>query len=167
VALNWGRSLHNNANFLVGQAQLGGLPNGVGYRRVRFSWGFVGHTSTIVNLPAIEGYPLVMGLVTTIGNGTETAPNAIGAPNDAAPPTQRWIWWEARAAVCTAVDENAGIMTWSDSGAQDPVDSKVAVLAVGVPGGQTLNLWASWAAPIAWDPSGTVNIWISASVLYG
>lgn len=109
---------------------------------------------------------MIMGLVTTIGNGGEHVPNAFSESGDAAPPTQRWIWWETRAAVPTAIDQAAGLITWRDSGPQEPPDSKVNVLATGVPGGDTLNLWASWTAVTDWDDSGDVEVWIGASILF-
>jgi hypothetical protein len=108
-----------------------------------------------------------MGLVTTYGNGTETPPDPVAAPADAAPPTLRWIWWEVRAPVVTAVDAAAGVVTWTDSGPQERVDAQAQVKAVGVPAGDTLNLWASWRGYGSWDASGAVAIWVGASVLYG
>lgn len=108
----------------------------------------------------------VFGLVTTIGNGTETVPNAIRDAGDAAPPTQRWVHWEVRQPVVTAVDEAAGVITWRDSGPQQAPDVKVNVLATGIPAGQTLNLWASWDVVNGWDASGDASFWLYTSVLY-
>lgn len=117
-------------------------------------------------MSALEGLPFAMGLVTTIGNGTETPPSPVISSGDAAPPTQRWIWWENRAPVVSAIDAGAGVMAWKDSGPDSPVDVKVNVLATGIPGGDTLNLWASWAGFGGWDPAGYVGIWVATSVLY-
>jgi hypothetical protein len=109
---------------------------------------------------------LTFGLVTTIGNGTEAVPNALSASGDAAPPTQRWLWWETRQPVAVAIDQAAGVMSWRDSGPQEAVDAKAQVLATGIPGGDTLNLWASWAGQYAWESSGHVVIWVSTAVLF-
>lgn len=111
------------------------------------------------------GNVMIMGLVTTIGNGTEAVPDAFSQSGDVAPPTQRWIWWETRAAVPIAIDNASNVITWTDSGAQEPVDVKVNVLATGIPGGDTLNLWARWSAG-TWDTSGNATVWLSTSVLY-
>jgi hypothetical protein len=143
------------------------IPSGSTYRRVRWSWGFGGDTSDMVDMAGVRGNFLVMGLVTTIGNGSEAVPFPISDASDADPPTQRWLWWEQRQAVTTAVDHAAGVATWRDSGAQEVPDVKSQVLATGIPGGDTLNLWSSWQSALgAWDPSGAVNIWIYTSVLY-
>jgi hypothetical protein len=58
------------------------------------------------------------------------------------------------------------VITWHDSGSTEPTDTKGQVLATGVPGGQKLDLWASWHSAFAWDTSGSAQVWLSASVLY-
>lgn len=143
------------------------IPSGSTYRRVRWSWGFSGDTADTVDMSLIRSNFLVMGLVTTIGNGGEAVPTPVSTPNDVAPPTQRWLWWEPRQPVATAVDHAAGVITWRDSGVQEIPDVKVNVLATGIPAGDTLNLWASWQAETSsWDPSGAADVWVGTSVLY-
>lgn len=161
----WVRNISSGQGWHTGVALLCSIPNGDTYRRVRFSWGFVGHTSSIVAMQPMCGNMIIMGLVTTIGNGGEHVPNAFSESGDAAPPTERWIWWETRAAVPTAIDQAAGLITWRDTGPQEPPDAKVNVLATGIPGGDTLNLWASWTAS-NWDDSGDVEVWLGASILF-
>lgn len=107
-----------------------------------------------------------MSLCTTIGNGSETPPNPITTSADVLPPTQRFIWWESRTAVVTAIDKGSNIISWRDSGNQEIVDSKVNVLATGIPAGDTLNLWASWGTGGGWDASGNVAFWLGTAVLY-
>lgn len=134
--------------------------------RVRFSWGFQGITASLTNAYTTMTNAQVLGLVTVIGNGTETPPNPRTAPGDANPPTQRWLWWEARVPVVTAWDDAAGVVTWRDSPPQEPIDAKGQVAATGIPAGDHLDLWASWAPGFAWDSSGQAEIWISASILW-
>lgn len=144
------------------------IPAGDTYRRIRFSWGFAGVTADVVDVASIMAQTLVAGICTTIGNGSETPPNPAVSSGDAAPPTQRWLWWEIRQPIPTAVDHAAGMITWRDSGAQEVPDIKTQVLATGVPSGDTLNLWFRWqSTPFTpWDPSGSAKVWIGSSVLY-
>lgn len=167
MALTWRRTLNGGSGFHYNYGWLAAVPAGSTIRRTHFAWGFVGHTSAIIDMSLMENTGIVLGLVTTIGNGTETPPDPITDSGDVDPPTQRWIWWEFRVPVVTAIDEAANIISWRDSAPQEPTDTRAQVLATGIPAGDTLNLWASWDATSSWDASGDVNIWVSASVLYG
>lgn len=133
--------------------------------RTRMRWGFYADTAITTDLAFVSQNLLTMAFVTTVGNGTETPPNPRTAPNNAAPPTQRYIYWETRAPVVTSMDSAAGIVTWRDSGATEETDTHSQVLATGLPPGDTLNLWANSAAPFNWDPSGTASIWLGWEVL--
>lgn len=168
MATHWFRTGIASPNWDAGWVWLCAIPSGATYRRIRWSWGFAGVTSDIVDVNATMANTLVAGLVTTIGNGSETPPNPATASGDAAPPTQRWLWWEIRQPVVTAVDHAAGVTTWRDSGPQEIPDVKTQVLATGIPAGDTLNLWFRWQSTpfIAWDPSGSATVWVGSSVLY-
>lgn len=166
MALSWVRTTSVVANYQVGQALLGRLSNGQTYVRTHFRWGFYGDTAATADMGAIASNLQVFGIVTTFGNGAETAPNARSASGDAAPPTQRWLYWEARAPVPRAIDSGAGVVMWTDSGSTEPTDIKAQVLATGVPGGDELDLWATWAAAAPWDSTGSAQVWVQASVLY-
>jgi hypothetical protein len=117
-------------------------------------------------MDAIASNLQVFGIVTVFGDGTETAPNPRTSPGDAAPPTQRWLYYEARAPVPRAIDSGADVVMWTDNGSTEATDIKAQVLATGVPGGDALDLWATWAAAGTWDPSGSAHVWVQASVLY-
>lgn len=166
MALSWVRNIFLSTSYQGGQFLLGRLSNGQTYVRTHFEWGFYGDTAVTVDMQAIAANLLVMGIVTVFGDGTETAPNPLVSPNDAAPPTERWLWWETRAPVPRAMDNSAGVVMWTDSPPPEPTDIKAQVLATGVPGGDQLDLWASWAARGAWDNTGSAHVWLSASVLY-
>ena len=141
------------------------IPAGLTISRIRFSWGFYIDTPALDDMSNVAFNTMVLGLVTTVGNGSETVPNPRLNPGDAAPPTQRWLWWETRNPVVTAVSEGANVITWRDSGPQEPTDAKGQVLATGIPSGDTLNLWASWAAAYGPDANSTHVVWAGASIL--
>lgn len=166
MTLSWVRNVFINGDYSSGQFLLGRLSNGQTYVRTHFQWGIYGDTADTVDLQSIAGNLIIMGIVTVFGDGTETAPNPASAPDDADPPTQRWLWWETRAPVPRTMDHAAGVVTWTDSPPPRETDIKAQVLATGVPGGDQLDLWASWASHNAWDSSGSANVWLGASVLY-
>jgi hypothetical protein len=141
------------------------IPPGSSYLRAHLSWGFYGDTSAETDLDAVANNLVTMGLVTTVGNGTETPPDPrVGT--DVAPPTQRWIYWETRAPVVSATFPGTpGIVTWRDSGATEPTDTKGQVLATGFSSPDTLNLWVVWNSPFLWDSSGSSTFWFGVSIL--
>lgn len=165
ITFVWRRETFTSFAYSGGAVLL--TPVGAGHTIVRchIRWGFHGDTPVDIDIQGVANSILTMGLVTTIGDGTETPPNPRTASGDAAPPTQRWIYWETRSPVVTAIDSGAGIITWRDSGATEPTDTKGQVLAQGIPSGDTLNLWATWAPSFGWDASGSALVWGSASIL--
>jgi hypothetical protein len=149
-----------------GALLIGRLAAGQTYVRTHFRWGFYADTSLTTDLAAASANIFSMGLVTTIGDTTETVPNARTSTGDAAPPSRRWIYLETRAPVVTAIDSAGGLATWRDSGSSERTDTRGQVLAPAMPGGSTLNLWFSWAAAGNWDATGTASPWLGYSLLY-
>lgn len=166
MTFSWVRSTGLSTSTQQGSTLLGRLNNGQTYVRVRFRWGFYGDTPDVIDYSADAANLLSFGLVTTYGDGTETPPAARTASGDAAPPTLRWIYWETRQVVPVLISKDSGVAIWKDTGSSEPTDTKGQVLAQGVPGGQTLNLWASWQMPFTWEADGTAYVWLGASVLY-
>lgn len=166
MSFSWVRTIGLSTTYEVGQILLGRLTLGQSYVRVHFRWGVYGDTTDRIDLQSIASNLITMGLVTTVGDATETAPNARTASGDASPPTQRWLYWETRQVTPKIISPDAGVITWQDSGATEPTDTKGQVLFTGFAPGPTLNLWATWAAPNAWDGSGEAQVWFAASVLY-
>lgn len=165
MTFNWQRSWGTAFRYQDGNFLLASIPNGQTYVRIHFRWGVYADSPALTNYILLANNIISAGLVTTIGDGSETPPNARSAPNDAAPPTRRWVYWETRQMAPSAVDGASGVVTWRDTGATEPTDTKGQVFATGVPGGQTLNLWFTWAANTDWAPEGSSLIWGGFSVL--
>lgn len=167
MTYHWHRVMQHAPFYDVGWFWQIAIPSGSTLRRVRFSWGFAGFTEVTADLHATAQNILLAGIVTTIGDGSEVPPAPYTTPDDVDPPTLRWLWWEARQPVATSIDAAGGTVAWRDSGPQGAIDIKVPVLATGIPGGDTLNAWFSWQAQGgAWDTSGSVEVWVSTSILY-
>ena len=162
----WVRTVQAGLSWTSGHSLIVSVPRGDTLLRAHFGWGFYGDTSTADDLTAVAQNLQVMGLVTTIGDGTETPPNARTGSSNADPPSERWIFWEGRAPRLATLDATAGLAIWQDSGSQEPVQSKGMVSAKTIPAGNTLQLWASWAAGSAWPADGSVQVWYYASVAY-
>lgn len=161
----WIRTLNSSGDWGPATWHIAAIPAGLTIARIRFSWGFVLDSPAVTDIQAIYNNLMVLGLVTTVGNGTESVPNPRTSPGDAAPPTQRWLWWETRAPIVTAMSNELGVIMWRDSGPQEETDARGQVLATGIPAGDTLNLWASWAGAFGPDSDVNFRIWAAASVL--
>lgn len=166
MAFTWIRSVNASLAWAAGHALIGSVPIGSTLKVVHFGWGFYGDTSTVANLQQVSANLQVMGICTTVGNGTESPPNARTAAGNQSPPAERWVYWEGRAPRIAAYDSAGSLVLWADSGGQEPVESHGQVSAAAVPAGDTLNIWASWAPGSAWDASGTATLWYYASIGY-
>jgi hypothetical protein len=162
----WVRTVLGDLAWQSGHVQLAAVPRAYTLLRVHFQWGFEGYASALSEFGNSTMNVQVMGICTTVGTGTEAVPNARTQSGNQAPPTQRWIYWEARAPVVKTYSEAAELVTYSSSLAGEPTDTKAMVSAKTIPAGQTLNVWASWAAATAWDQTGSVHMWCYASLAY-
>jgi hypothetical protein len=162
---SWHRNVGVSFDWGFGSNLLVSIGPGNTFLRCHLRWGFVGDTSNLIDLTGLSSNPLTFGLVTTVGDGSETPPNARTQAADQHPPTQRWIYWETRAPRPIAIDAASGVVLWGDAGSSEPTETKGQVLAQGLSAGQSLNLWATWAAPFAWDPTGSVQVWLGCSTL--
>lgn len=165
MATQWVRALNAADSWTGGTWLLAAVPAGDTITRLRFSWGFYFDTPSLTDMQNIAFNVLSFGWVTTVGNGSEPVPPAKTSPGDAAPPLQRWLWWEVRQPVPSAIDDSAGIITWRDSGPQDRLDARGQVHASPIPAGQSLNLWASWEGNYGLETDANVCIWMAASCL--
>lgn len=141
------------------------ISGGNSYLRVHIRWGFHMDSPATTDIESVCQNLVTFGLATTIGNGAEARPNARTQSANQAPPTQRWIYWETRAPVVTAVDNAAGVITYKDSGTGELSQTEGEVLATGLPGGDSLNLSSIWASVSAFDASVNTSIWVSLSIL--
>ena len=135
------------------------------YLRCHIRWGFHLDCPLDSDIASIASNIVTYGLCTTVGNGSETRPNPRTQSADQAPPTQRWIYWETRAPVVSAIDRAAGIITFRDSGSTEETSTKGQVLATGLPSGDSLNLSSTWATPNAFPSNANGLLWITISIL--
>lgn len=165
MATSWRRVYTSSTVWTGGSFWMHAIPAGETLLRIRFSYGFYLDTPVVLDMQNIAFNLFNWGIATTVGNGTETPPDANTSTGDAAPPTQRWLWWETRQPVVTAIDEAAGVIAWRDSGPQDRQDARGQVLAAGIPAGDTLNVWASWSGQYGLPSEANLCIWMFASML--
>lgn len=135
--------------------------------RTRFAWTFAGQTSASIVIPTTMSYAMVWGLVTVIGTGVSSeVPDPISAPGDAGPPSQRWLWWEARCPQVAVYDPRASVVIWESPLPQEESDARGQVRAPTMGAGQSLDVWVTFKAQQNWDPSGQgfVSGWVSALV---
>lgn len=165
MATSWRRVYSSSAVWTGGAFWMHAIPAGQTLLRIRFSWGFYLDTPSVTDMQNVAFNVVNWGLVTTVGNGSETPPNPNTASGDAAPPTQRWLWWETRQPVPIAIDEAADVISWRDSGNQSPNDARGQVLAASIPAGDTLNVWASWSGQYGLPDDTNVVVWMGASML--
>lgn len=166
MAFNWVRTVEGQLTFESGTSLIANIPRGDTLRALRFGWGFYGYSSQTANIESVLATIQVLGLVTTVGNGSESVPNPRTSPGNADPPTQRWLWWEARSPMIETYSDSADAVWYRDTPRTEATLVESMVSAKTIPSGDTLNLWASWAAASAWDGSGSAQLWYWASVGY-
>jgi hypothetical protein len=165
MAYVWNRGTNTSDLWFANVNPIAAMSAGQTLVRCRFRWGFYADTSTMVDLTAVSTNIMSWGIVTTIGNGTETVPNARTAAGDASPPAQRWLYWETRAPIIASFDQAGGVVTWRDSGATEETSTRGMVKAPAMAPGDQLNIWFSYAAAFSWDPSGSTNVWTGFETL--
>jgi hypothetical protein len=165
MTFTWTRAVNTSNNWSTNTVIISSMSAGQTLVRVRFRWGFYGDTSTMTDLARVSQSVMAFGIVTTIGNGTEHVPNALSESGDASPPAQRWLYWESRAPVVSSFDQAGNVVTWRDSGSTEDTQSRGMVKAPAMGAGDTLNIWASSAAVLAWDASGTPTLWMGIETL--
>lgn len=165
MTYTWIRPFVSAFAYNSGAILLASIPAGQTYVRQRFRWGVYADSRPDVAMVLLAQNTISAGLVTTVGDGTETVPNARSGSGDAAPPLKRWIYWETRGMIPTAVDAAAGVVTWRDTGSTEMTQSEGQVAANFVPGGLFLNLWFSYAADRDWFPDGNSLVWGGFSIL--
>lgn len=161
----WVRGTNASSLWFADTQAIGAMSAGETLVRARFRWGFYGDTAFMTDLNAVSNNIRSWGIVTTIGNGTETVPNARTAANNASPPAQRWVYWETRAPTISAVDVAGNYVAWRDSGSSEMTESRGQVKAPNMSPGDQMNIWVSQAAAFSWDPSGSTTTWFGWEIL--
>lgn len=162
----WNRSLGASTLVNGNSLLLARLNPGDTFLRTHINWGFSFSSPVAADFSLLSQAIVAFGIVTTVGDGTEVPPSPVFAPQDADPPTQRWIYWEARAPVPVAMSQDAGVIFWRDSGPNQEGSTKGQVAAQGLPGGDTLNLWASFDSGFDYAGLDVIPvIWLATSSL--
>lgn len=162
--LVWTSVLANDLLWEKNHKKLVAIDAGGTLIRVIFSWGFNGYTDQNASLEDTWAASMAFALVTTVGDGTEIPPSAQPPATNVASPTQRFLWWEARTPRLVNAGDTADRFVFTDSVTSHPTDAQGMVLAVNIPAGQFLNVWATWWPTNAWDPNGQAFLWFGARV---
>lgn len=148
------------------QTRVAHLTSGQTILRSHLAWGFNGYTWARLIPTALMGNVMALGMVTTIGNGTEIPPDPLNSPFNVADPSQRWLWWQVRAPRCQSWDGVGNTAIWENTPAEEDSQTKGQVLAPsGMGTGNFLNLWITWRPLAAWDSSGQAILWWKTSTL--
>jgi hypothetical protein len=166
VPYSWVRTVQGELTFESGTSLIASIPRGDTLRALRFGWGFYGVAQQTADIGGVLATIQVFGLVTTVGNGSESVPNPRTDPGNADPPTERWLWWEARSPQIMSYSDAADAVWFRDTPRGEPTLVQSMVSAKTIAEGDTLNLWASWAAASGWDATGFADMWYWASVGY-
>jgi hypothetical protein len=142
------------------------VPDGKTLVRVHFQWGFWGTTLSDDPTASAATDVAAFGIVSqTVAHGT-TPPSPILDPGDAAAPTERWLYWEARFPIVMGGRQGSpGLTQWRDSGQGGPLSTKGQVTASGG-SGLGLNIWGSFDTAAIWPASGRSQFWVWWSALY-
>lgn len=166
TAFSWSRVRSTNEPWGPSFQNLAAIPRGGTLRAIRFSWGFYGFTSQTATIIDTLGNGQVMGLCTVVGSGSPTPPNPLTDPTNVDWPTQRWLWWEYRAPQVQTYSDAADAVWYRDTPLGEPTVGQSMVSAAGIPSGDSLFVYASWAPKSDWDSSGQGLVWVAASVGY-
>jgi hypothetical protein len=163
----WRRNFNTQPLTTAGNYWNDAIAEGNTYLRLHIRWGFHIDSPTNVNIAYLASSLVTFGLVTTVGDGTESPVNPQDVSFNPDPPTQRFLYWETLSPVCQGIDDASGVIIWGNSAQSEETSSQGRVAAQGIPGGDTLNLWATWASTIDWAEQFAANaiIWHSVSIL--
>lgn len=150
---------------LSGQQPLATLVEGETVVRIRIDWSATAVVSSYTDWGAALGLHYFGGVVTTIGDGTETAPKPYSDPSDVNPPSERWLWLDGRLWSTDAFSQSAtGDDSLQTREPAQPSDIKAQILAPAMPAGETLNVWFTWEQDPNWPTLVPVETAMWASV---
>lgn len=162
----WRRTWEAQMSWATGNMLITHVPAGKTLLRVHFGFRFGGVSSTLQSQAALAEDFMAIGVVTQLSTHGSTPPNALTAQNDAASPTERWIWWATASMHARTFGAQFSDSTnWSTSEVFENVSTKGQVLANTV-SPNTLDVYLSWAPWVtsAWAARGQVfgSAWASA-----
>lgn len=141
----WVRGTFQGTGLQVASAKMAVVPRGSILRRIHYGWRCSGTMSTRYSAPNLLDTEIAVGIITGYPDTSYVVPNAFTTPNDPAPPTNRYLWWEMRQLVPRTWGSNVDdIVTFTDSGPVEPTDSRGQVTA-STPPGENLGVYMSWA----------------------
>lgn len=124
------------------QFNLGVFSSFQAIRRIHFGWSGNAVGNGYEDLFATVNEQIVAGIVTTIGDGTEVPPDPLFQPSNQNPPTERWLWWEARAMRIDAFPQvDSGAWSCSTVDPAEPSDSRAQLVVPPLPEGQFVRAW--------------------------
>lgn len=166
MATTWYRSAFTLNPVGPTQWLLATLQTGQTLKRIRFTWGSTTVVESYSDLIGLIGAPILLGIVTTIGDGLEPVPDPAFEAGDANPPSERWLWYEGRAMYPTAFSQSAtGTDIATTEPASEPGDVKAMVRAPAMPAGEFLHVWAVGSSDFSWPSAIDWFTWGTASVL--
>jgi hypothetical protein len=134
-------------------------------KRIRFTWSGTTVVDSYSDLVSLIGAPILVGIVTTIGDGLEPVPDPAFEAGDANPPAERWLWYEGRAMYPTAYSQSdTGTNIVTTVPASEPGDVRAMVRAPAMDAGDFLHVWVStsadfsWPSAIRWYVNGTASV---------
>lgn len=127
--------------------------------RVHFGIRFTGVTTNEQNYAALLDDFLAFGVCTVSSATGGTAPDALTAATDHAPPLERWLYWgtlQMRPLVMGT--DHPDVMVWGTEATFNDADSKSMVRA-NVGTGNTLQVFLTWSpwTTTAWHVGGPVQ----------
>lgn len=167
MTATWIRGAFQGTGLQVASEKIAVIPRGSILRRIHYGWRASGVTSTRYSALDIMDTLIAVGIITGYPDTSYVVPNAYSAPNDVAPPLERYLWWEVRQLRAVTWGSNQDdVVTWEDTGPVEPTDTR-GVVNASTPPGDNLGVFMSWA-PTRTDFPGAGYVQTSGwwSVLY-
>lgn len=168
MTTQWVRTWITAKPWAVDQMIICHIPSGSTLERCHFGIRWQGVTSTGQDFTILSEDFMAYGVVTQTSAHGATAPNALTALGNAAPPLERWLYWRTTTMQPSAFGQNHDdLWTWSTGETGLIADTHGEVKA-NVPAGQTLDVYLTWAPWVntGWAVRGIVrgSAWSSALI---
>lgn len=167
MTFTWVRSWTTTTALNVASIKMAIVPRNGILRRVHYGWRCAATTSTLYSAANILDTQIAIGVITGYPDGSYAVPNALTAPDNVAPPLERYLRWEVRwLRPRTWGSHEDDVVTWEDTGPIEATDERAPVTAA-TPPGDNLGVFLSWAPSRSDFPAaGYVSVSAWWSVLY-